>query len=101
MKVSIIVPVYNEFRTFNQVLERMRRAPLPAGCTKEIIVIDDGSTDGTTQMIGEHERAGIVVGHYAKRNAGKGAALRIGIEICSGDVVLIQDGDLEYNPEDY
>src|SRR5690242_5969271 len=101
MKVSIIVPVYNEFRTFNQVLERIRRAPLPAGCTKEIIVVDDGSTDGTTQMFDEHVRAGIVVGHYAERNAGKGMALRMGIEISSGDIVLIQDGDLEYDPADY
>src|SRR5690349_5548445 len=101
MKVSIIIPVYNEFRTFNQVLERIRQAPMPAGCTKEIIVVDDGSTDGTTQMISEHERAGVVIGHYAQQNAGKGTALRIGIQICSGDIVLIQDGYLEYDPNDY
>ena len=56
MKVSIIIPVYNEFRTFNQVLERVRQAPLPQGCTKEIVVVDDGSTDGTAQMLGEHTR---------------------------------------------
>ena len=63
MKVSILIPVYNEFRTFPQVLERVRQAPLPAGCTREIIVIDDGSTDGTAQILGEHARAGIIAGH--------------------------------------
>ena len=55
MKVTVIIPVYNEFRTLRQVLERVRRAPLPSGITKEIIVIDDGSTDGTAQV---HQRRG-------------------------------------------
>ena len=101
MKISVLIPVYNEFRTFPQVLERVCRAPLPEGCSKEIIVIDDGSTDGTTQMIGEQARAGIVIGHYLAQNSGKGVAIRMGLDIGSGDIILIQDGDLEYDPQDY
>jgi len=101
LKISILIPIYNEFRTLPEVLERVRLAPLPNGCTKEIIVIDDGSTDGTAEILSQYERAGIIIGHYSAINSGKGMAIRAGLKLASGDVVLIQDGDLEYDPRDY
>ena len=93
MKVSIIIPVYNEFSTFDQVMERVRRAPLPAGWEKEIVVIDDGSTDGTAQTLGAER--------HRISHAEKGSAIRAGIGLASGEIILIQDGDLEYDPNDY
>ena len=106
MKISIIIPVYNEFPTLAQVLDRVLAAPLPGGCDREVIVVDDGSTDGTGAVLDEYARrrlsgAPSLLVHHSSVNAGKGAALRVGIARATGDVVLVQDGDLEYDPRDY
>lgn len=105
MRVSILIPVYNEFLTLPLVLQRVLDAPLPPGCEKEVIIVDDGSTDGTTELLKtlmvQHKDAPLMLAHHSPVNFGKGAALRLGLAKATGDVVLIQDGDLEYDPNDY
>jgi len=99
-KLSIIVPVYNERTTVVEVLRRMRAVELPDGIDREIIVVDDGSSDGTRDVLRQLGDSTVrIILHDGNR--GKGAAVRTGIEVASGDYVLIQDADLEYDPEDW
>ncbi len=101
MRVSIIIPVYNEYYSLRRVIDRVLAAPLPLGCSKELIIVDDGSTDGTSEMLKAFAQVPLIVVHHSVVNFGKGAAIRVGLAKSKGDIVLIQDGDLEYDPNDY
>jgi len=99
-KLSVIVPVYNERNTLVEVLRRMRAVELPDGIEREIIVVDDGSDDGTRDVLRQIGDSTVrVVLHDVNR--GKGAALRTGFGHATGEYVLVQDADLEYDPEDW
>ena len=100
MKLSIIIPVYNECQTLREILSQVRAVDLD-GIDKEIVAVDDGSTDGSRDVLAEEAAAGNLIAFYHDVNRGKGAAVRTGIEHTSGDIILIQDADLEYDPRDY
>ncbi|MEW6686048.1 MAG: glycosyltransferase family 2 protein [Candidatus Edwardsbacteria bacterium] len=96
MKLSVIMPVYNEVKTIREIVNRVKAVPLE----KELIIVDDCSTDGTQDILKQFTESNIKV-LFHSRNKGKGAAIRTGIKEATGEIIIIQDADLEYNPEEY
>lgn len=94
--LSVVIPVYNEVDTIEKILKRVQAVSL----NKEIIIIDDGSTDGTRNLLHSLKENNVKVFLHDK-NKGKGAALKTGFKHCSGNLIIIQDADLEYNPKEY
>jgi glycosyltransferase involved in cell wall biosynthesis len=97
MRISVVIPIYNERLHLAELLRRVRATPYD----KQIICADDGSTDGTREILAEEARKGDLTVVLLPENQGKGAAVRSGLAKVDGDVVIIQDADLEYDPEDY
>lgn len=98
MKISIIVPIYNEKKTLEKILQRVNSVRFPENISKEIILVNDASTDGTREIIDRLSKDYIVIHH--EKNKGKGASITDGLKRSTGDIAIIQDADMEYDPED-
>ena len=97
MKLTVIIPVYNEVKTIHEIVQRVKAT----GLVDEILAVDDGSTDGSRDVLAKLNDSGTVKAIYHASNQGKGKAVRTGIQNASGDLILIQDADLEYDPREY
>ena len=97
MKLSVVIPVYNEKKTLSELICRVEAVKLE----KEIIIVDDGSTDGTQNLLKKYEEQERFKVIYQSKNAGKGSALRAGFDKAEGEIIIVQDGDLEYDPKEY
>lgn len=97
--VSLIVPVYNEISWINQVIDSLDGLQLPEGVTKEVVLVDDGSTDGTREFLKNLQKPNFKVS-LMERNSGKGAAIRRGLNDATGDYIIVQDADMEYDVND-
>jgi len=98
MKLSIVIPCYNEKDTIHKIVEAVKKSPV---AEKEIVIVDDFSTDGTREVLSREIEPLVSKVIYHERNMGKGAALRTGFQHVTGDVVVVQDADLEYDPNEY
>ena len=100
MKLSVVIPAFNEESTIKDIISKVQAVPLPQGLLKEIVVVDDGSKDGMAEILSQiKDQENMVIVHQS--NQGKTAALLTGFKNATGDILLIQDADLEYDPDQY